>query len=78
MAKSSALMQPSAGHAHGWSLDSVIYLAKRASRRVSKYLAEREDREIERFIQERGGVMTDDLERQISNRFCGTSPRNWM
>lgn len=78
MARSSALMHPSAGHTHGWSLDTVIVLAKRAKRRVSRYFAERQDREIERYIQEHGGVLTDDLERQISHRFCGTAPRGWL
>lgn len=77
MAKSSALMHPSAGHAHGWSRGIVIRFAKRAAQRVSRYFAERQDREIERYIQDHGGVMTDDLERRISARYCGTAPHHW-
>ena len=79
MAKGLALFHHhDTGIAHALKLDSAADLVKRAADRVSVYFASRTDREIERFIQEHGGVMTDDLEREISRRYCGTNPRSWL
>jgi hypothetical protein len=66
------------GVAHALHLDRAADAVKHAADRVSAYFAARQDREIERFINEHGGVMTDDLEREIGRRYCGTSPRNWI
>ena len=64
--------------AHALHLDSAAEAVKHAADRVAAYFAARQEREVERFINEHGGVMTDDLEREIGRRYCGTGPRGWL
>ncbi len=39
------------------------------ARKIAAYMDQQRDRDIERFIEQRGGVITDDVERELSIRF---------
>jgi hypothetical protein len=41
----------------------------RTARRAMSFLRSRKDHDIERFIRQRGGVMTDDIDRELSRHF---------
>lgn len=49
-------------------LPSIVSLARRAA----TLLKTQKDRDIERFIRERGGVMSDDIERVLSQTLTRT------
>ena len=49
-----------------WSLSSLL---ERMSNAVYATEQRRRENEVARFLQDNGGVLTDDLERQISRRY---------
>lgn len=54
------------GGANGITMGRTV---ARAARRAMSFLRSRKDHDIERFIRQRGGVMTDDIDRELSRHF---------